>query len=410
MITIEKEKCCGCSACYNICPTHSIEMKADEEGFLYPVIDEKSCIKCGLCHKVCSFKTKASERLSVPKTIAAKALNSTIREKSSSGGIFSVLAEAVLDNKGIVYGVSLSNDLKKAMHIRATNKAEYEKLRGSKYLQAEVGDVFQHVKDDLISGKEVLFSGVPCQIDGLKQFLGKEFAGLLTVEVVCHGVPSPKLWQKYLLDIEEQYNANVIGVNFREKRNASRDFGLEEDENRIYYFVSQKQNPYMRMFLRNLCLRPSCYSCNAKTHESSADLTLADFWGIERILPDMDDTKGTSLVFIHSEKGTNAINSVNKSLLYREVDFKTVIEENSSYYLSSVKPEARNNFFNDLSNKDFSYLTNKYVLSTQKGVRFKCVRLMRKIESVIKGEKTAKKIKFEYGLMIEMEKKNNPKY
>src|SRR5699024_9756441 len=131
--------------------------------------------------------------------------------------------------------------------------------------------------------------------------------------------PSPKLWQKYLLDIEEQYNANVIGVNFREKRNASRDFGLEEDENRIYYFVSQKQNPYMRMFLRNLCLRPSCYSCNAKTHESSADLTLADFWGIERILPDMDDTKGTSLVFIHSEKGTNAINSVNKSLLYREV-------------------------------------------------------------------------------------------
>ncbi|MGN0811936.1 MAG: Coenzyme F420 hydrogenase/dehydrogenase, beta subunit C-terminal domain, partial [Candidatus Coproplasma sp.] len=271
-------------------------MAQDEEGFLYPQVNESNCVNCGLCESVCPFEKIEPARLAKPISYAVKIKDFEIREKSSSGGFFSVLANEIIAQNGVVYGAAMCEGNKSAQHIRVDSFKGLEALRTSKYLQSAMNDIYKQVLADLKIGKKVLFSGVPCQINGLRLFLRKEYENLLCVEVICHGVPSPALWKKYVEYLEKKYTADIQDVNFRSKKHGWNKFGLTVKGDNIEQYESAGDDPYMRMFLRDYCLRPSCYDCNAKRLESMADLTIADFWGINNVIPEFNDDIGVSLV------------------------------------------------------------------------------------------------------------------
>ena len=242
-----------------------------------------------------------------------------VRLSSSSGAVFSSLAEYVLEQQGVVYGVAMSTDCYSAEFISVTSKEQLTKLRGSKYLQAKVGNTYKSLKADLMSGKLVLFSGTGCQVNGLKSFLGKEYENLICVDVICHGAPSPTLWRKYVTYQEQKNGGKLKGINFRCKDDSWTDFGMKEicenipgDETKKLY-ISKDKDAYMQMFLRNYCLRPSCYECTAKKVKMS-DLTIADFWGINDVARDMNDGMGTSLALIRTEKGKDIFEKISSSM------------------------------------------------------------------------------------------------
>lgn len=319
----DKSKCCACSACASICPKRCIVMQEDEEGFLYPKVDTSSCIDCDLCRKVCPILHQGAPRLPL-EVYAAKNKDEKIRMSSSSGGIFTQLAEKVIDNGGVVFGARF-NEKWEVVHDCVENKCAIAAFRGSKYVQSRVGDNFAKVKQLLLSGRKVLFTGTPCQVAGLKKYLGKEYDNLFTVDVVCHGVPSPKVWRIYLREIARKGGKNSVswhsihgrdalvkGISFRDKRSGWKKFSFaltlseataDGEQNTVLLSSVFTENPYMNAFLSNLSLRPSCFSCIAKAGKSCSDIMLGDFWGIEDVLPGFDDDKGCSLVLVYSSKG-----------------------------------------------------------------------------------------------------------
>lgn len=297
-------------------------------------------------------------------TYAAIYNDEKIRENSSSGGVFSLLAEQV----DVVYGVTMTEDCYDAEMIRV--EEDITSLRGSKYFQAKVGDAFKNVKKDLEDGKQVLFSGTGCQINGLNCFLGKEYDTLICVDVICHGTPSPKLWREYVLFQERKYG-KLERVNFRCKDDSWVDFGIME--NQLYF--SKDTDPFMRMFLRNYCLRPSCYNCHAKYYKTS-DVTIADFWGIENVAPEMNDGKGTSLVITRTDKGQALFDSVKSKLKWKEVDYNDGVKQNPSEYSSVERPSQRNTFFVDLCSLSFEEMQRKYAADVKISFLRKVIRKM----------------------------------
>lgn len=399
---IDKTKCCGCSACVNACPKQCITMEQDEEGFLYPKVNESDCVNCGLCDSVCPFEKTEPARLLKPISYAVKIKDSETREKSSSGGVFSVLANAILSQNGVVYGAAMSGDNKSVRHIRVDSNDGLEVLRTSKYLQSETTDVYKQVLKDLNVGKKVLFSGVPCQINGLRLFLRKEYENLICIEVICHGVPSPALWKKYVEYLENKYKSDVQRVNFRSKKHGWKNFGLEVKGDITTQYKSIEDDPYMKMFLRDYCLRPSCYDCNAKKLESMADLTIADFWGISNVIPKFNDDRGVSLVLLQSQKGINIFNDVKNQTEYCEVDFDKAIKCNPAYAVSAKRPTQRDTFFIDMNVLNFRALEKKYV---EDSFKRKCKKLIKrsflwKIFVKITRRGGVNHKSFEYGLMI----------
>lgn len=310
-------------------------------------------------------------------------VDSSKRQSSSSGAVFSSLAEYIISKNGVVYGVAMSDDCYSAEFIAVTDNDGLIKLRGSKYLQAKVGDTFRRIKSDLLNGKLVLFTGTGCQVNGLKSFLGTEYNNLICVDVICHGVPSPTLWRKYV-----QYQEKVIGgklksINFRCKDRGWADYGMKEvikesqqlAEKEIY--ISKNEDPYMQMFLRNYCLRPSCYNCSAKKVKMS-DISIADFWGITKVAPEMNDGLGTSLVLVRTNKGNDVFRQICKDLKLKEVSYEDGVRGNVVEYKSCSLPPQRDKFFDDMNNLEFEDLKKKYVVRTT----FK-TRVKRKVESVI---------------------------
>lgn len=309
MINItDKCNCCGCTGCVNVCPKACISMSEDKEGFLYPVVDSVKCIDCGLCEKVCPVLHPLKNEAE-PLVYAAINNDESIRMQSSSGGIFTLLAESVIDRGGVVFGVCFDRDWN-VVHDYTETKEGLAKFRGSKYVQSNLGNSFSLVKTFLNSGREVLFSGTPCQVAGLKNYLRKSYSNLLTVDLVCHGVPSPDVWRKYLQEticrvfgIRNKNNAvnpgdYITDISFRAK-----DIGWKKFSFKIKYkdgrteMMPFYENPYMNTFLLDISLRPSCYSCPAKLHNVQSDMTLADFWGVNNINPFIDDDKGCGLIY-----------------------------------------------------------------------------------------------------------------
>ena len=337
MINInEKTQCCGCSSCFNICPKQAISMEYDSDGFLYPFVDKSKCIKCGLCLKVCpintaeDFKIGRLEDLQPPRKTAivknkvlevygAKNKNIDEQVKSSSGGMFSIFANYVLDNNGIVFGASFDSNWK-VVHKYIDKKDNLDDLRRSKYVQSDINTTYKQAKQFLDDNKLVLFTGTPCQIGGLKSFLQKDYENLLTADIICHGVPSSKVWGKFL---EENFNLKQMkDINFRDKyigwisffdsynikgkqyKSLIQKFIKLIKVKRITsMFVSQYlYSSYFKGFLKNLFLRPSCHNCSFKSNVKS-DFALGDLWGINNILPEMYDKKGVSVLTINSQKG-----------------------------------------------------------------------------------------------------------
>lgn len=314
--------------------------------------------------------------------------NEEIRMDSSSGGVFSALAMYCLRHGGVVYGVAISDDCYSAEFVSVTDPAGLCRLRGSKYLQAKAGDVHRQVKDDLESGKMVLFSGTGCQVNGLKGFLGKEYGSLLCVDVICHGVPSPALWKKYAQYQEQKNGGKLKRVDFRCKEDGWVGFGMKVDMEggsggmgkSIY--SSKDEDPYMQMFLRDVCLRPSCYSCRAKRTRRS-DLTIADFWGVDQVAPEMNDNKGTSLVLVRTEFGEKFLGEISEELRLKEVAYEDGVRHNLAECQSAAKPAQRAAFFPDMRNMSFEELEKKYAAPAKTAILKKWKRKLKKILSYI---------------------------
>lgn len=354
----DKCKCCGCEACAQKCPRQCIQMRTDKEGFWYPEVNKIECIDCGLCEKVCPI-INSNEIKRPLKVYAAINPNEEIRQNSSSGGIFSLLAQYVLSKEGVVFGAKFNNK-QEVIHGYCENGEGLSAFRGSKYVQSRIGDSYKQAEAFLKVGRKVLFSGTSCQIAGLHKFLRKKYENLLTIDVVCHGVPSPLVWEKYYEELllkkvlkEKQLTFSNIHVSFRDKSNGWKKYNLlVQNQHNILYKECFSENLFMKIFLQNISLRPSCYACPAKLGKSGSDITLADYWGIEHHYPEMDDDKGTSLVMINTEKGFDTF--LQMKCKVQETNYAQAFEYNPSIERSVQVPALRSFFFKRLEKGDYN--------------------------------------------------------
>lgn len=367
IIITDKAKCCGCNACVQRCPKQCITMHEDEEGFLYPEVDVKDCIDCGLCEKVCPVLNQSESRLPL-QVFAAKNKNEEQRLRSSSGGVFILLAERIIKQGGVVFGARFDKNWE-VEHAFAETIEELQPLMRSKYVQSRIGNTYCEVEHFLKEGRQVLFVGTSCQIASLKNFLRKDYENLLAVDFICHGVPSPRVWRKYLEDIKSECGkvskSKISGVNFREKQLGGycwKKFGFVvrakhtnmENEDSILLSSDFEANTYMCGFLANLYLRPSCYQCPAKAGCSQSDLTIGDFWGIDKFRPDFDDDKGVGAVLVYSLKGEKILHALGLDII--PMSYSQVTDSNSSIYSSVALTHRRKRFWKFyLKGNDIAY-------------------------------------------------------
>lgn len=388
MIDIKNnEDCCGCNACVQRCPKDCISMHEDHEGFLYPVVDKNNCINCDLCRKVCPIINQEEPRHPL-KVYAAKNKNEQIRKESSSGGVFTLLAEQILKDRGVVFGAKF-NDKWEVIHDYTETLDGLTAFRGSKYVQSCIGETYKQTEEFLKQGRKVLFSGTPCQIAGLNMFLRKKYDNLFTVDLICHGVPSPKVFRLYLEEIikikTKKTTPVITHINFRDKTVGWKKYGFailgsnlkgEMNKNSILLSETLDKNIFMRGFLRDLYLRPSCHACPSKSLKSGSDITIADYWGIGNYYPEFDDDKGISLIIVNTVKGSLIFNK--SSLDCYETNLETAIRFNSSFTNSVIMPKERSDFFCELNRKKsiirlIKYYTNQNVWQKAKIKFYKLV-------------------------------------
>ena len=350
MIDIKnKEDCCGCKACIQICPKKCIDVDIDNEGFWYPEVDINRCIDCGLCEKVCPELADLKKREPI-KCYAAKNQCDEIRLKSSSGGVFTELARLVLDKKGVVFGAEFDNNWN-VVHGFTETFEELSRFRGSKYVQSDTAQSFKQAKEYLDSGRYVLFTGTPCQIAGLSLFLRKEYSNLITMDFICHGVPSPEVWSLYLKKIAPKYK--IIKISFRNKYYGWKRFSMNiKDSNNNVILETLDKNIYMKGFLKDLYLRPSCHSCSVKGFKSTSDITVGDYWGVNSIIPQVDDDKGLSAVMLNTRKGHDLYNAL--SIFNVETTLTDIKRNNPSIFTSVAPHKSRLEFFDKYKTVDLT--------------------------------------------------------
>lgn len=374
-----KYNCVGCYACKQVCPTGCITMIEDHEGFIYPKIDKNLCADCSLCENVCPVIQKP-ESGKVPQLVfGAKNKDPFIREQSSSGGIFTLLAEGVINQGGVVFGAKFDKNWD-VIHGYSETLDGLSAFRGSKYVQSRIGETFKQAKDFLKQGRKVLFSGTPCQIAGLNLFLKKKYENLLTVDFICHGVPSPLVWRKYIEGITKSGEV-LKNVNFRNKKHGWKHFSFshanEKNAQTTEYIKTLNENIFLRGFLRDLYLRPSCHECPAKELRSNSNITIADFWGIEVIFPEHDDDKGHSLVLLNDDKAIQAYEHIKNLISDFKTDYNLVRKYNKAVYMSICPHKNRELFFEKLSQtSDVSTLIEQCI---KLSLKEKSVKLIRRI-------------------------------
>ncbi len=352
--------CSGCSACKSICPKQAITMIANKDGFLYPFINRDKCINCKLCEKICPLGKKIVPTIN--KVYAAKSSNKNVVLASSSGGVFYELAKYVFKNNGYVCGAAFDSNFQ-VHHIVIDNIEQLPQIMTSKYVQSRMEDCFSEIKNYLSTGKLVLFSGTPCQSNGLKSYLKKTYDNLICIDIICHGVPSPRIWS-YELNKYKKYNKTPIkSITFRDKRISWQEYGYSCTycDNSELYNIHQNTT-YSKAFLNDLNLRKSCYCCKAKGTNRASDMTLGDFWGCDNLQISINDNNyGLSLVIIHTDKGLSLINKLNLKL--EEVD-EMVLNNNPSYFYSSLEYKKRNSYMNKVSEFNYDELTEKMTKKT----------------------------------------------
>lgn len=322
----DKSQCCGCEACSQRCPQACITMQEDERGFRYPVVDQDACIDCHLCEQVCPCLNKPEEKETLA-CFAAIHPDGEIRHSSSSGGIFTLLADRVINNGGVVFGARF-NEKWEVVHDYTESVDSLSAFRGSKYVQSVIGKSYIQSEEFLKQGREVLFTGTPCQIAGLKLFLRKDYPNLIAVEVACHGVPSPGVWRNYL-----QAQKNVAEVNFRDKSTGWRNYSVLIGRKKRHH----DDDDYMICYLTNHTIRESCFACPSKQGKSGADILMADLWGIKALPSLQDDNKGTSAILVYSSRGLGLLKQC--GIDFTDVDADTVIKYNPSIRDCAHRPD-----------------------------------------------------------------------
>lgn len=358
MIRIEKpENCCGCSACKSICPKQVITMEPDALGFLYPKVNVDKCIDCGLCEKVCAFNDHydTSLNFNVPLAFGARHKKMQEIEQSRSGAAFIALSDWILDNGGVVYGAGYKDHFRVA-HKRATTKQERDEFRGSKYVQSDMGDVFNQVKTDLKNGLRVLFSGTGCQVAGLSSFIGKKYRdNLYLVDIVCHGVPGPFIWRDYLNYLEKRKGGTVTSVNFRDKGK----FGWTAHKETFQFDKPFSTDMWTFVFYKHIMFRHSCEICHFANLKRPSDITIADFWGWQKTDPNFNaDDKGCSLILCNTEKGLGWFNFCKKDLNWMPAEIENCIQPNLQN--PSKMHRNRMNFERDYKRFGFRYVLYRY--------------------------------------------------
>lgn len=361
-IEIVKLNCTGCRACEQICPKNAITMKENEEGFLYPTIDKSKCINCGLCIEKChAYKNIDLKEPNI--CLALKPVKADIAKKSTSGGLAYLLSSYFVNNGGIVYGSVYDKELY-VKHVRVDNIEDVEKLRGSKYVISDTLDTFSQVKNDLYNNKNVLYIGTACQIAGLKNFLGKHYENLFLIDIVCHGTPSAKIFKKYIEYLEKKYKAKVIEYQFRNKEKKQWGIGytakitLKYADGKINKkYIKADFDPYYSNFLKGNINRESCYLCKYASYmKRPADLTIGDFWGIEKIDSTFYDKNGVSLCIVNTEKGKKLLNCIDREIISKITQIKDAILKNGNLIKSMKRPRIRDKSYQDIdkvSNIDF---------------------------------------------------------
>lgn len=375
----DKHKCCGCTACVSVCPKKCISLSEDTEGFLYPVVDSVKCIDCGLCEQVCPVLRPVKNETE-PLVYAAINNDESVRLQSSSGGVFTLLAESVLDRGGVVFGACFDPNWN-VVHDYTETKEGLTRFRGSKYVQSHVGICFTQVKTFLDSGREVLFSGTPCQVAGLKNYLRKPYSNLFTVDLVCHGVPSPEVWRRYLQEAVcrvygiKKKNVINLGEYISDISFRAKDKGWKKYNIKIIFCNGKVEmmpffeNPYMNVFLSDLSLRPSCYACPTKLHHAQSDITLADFWGVNEIKPDIDDDKGCGLILISCKENFDFLCKMDCKLLQQQ--FSSIIKYNPNILYAVNEPLNRKFFWAVYSRRN---LRKSYMATISRSVIMRIVR------------------------------------
>lgn len=348
--------CCGCAVCSLVCPVHVITMKPDGEGFLYPVIDDSKCIHCKRCIQSCAFSRKEihpytpdEQEDQYPEMYAAKHIDDAVRMASRSGGAFSAITDPILEMGGKVYGCILDNEFN-VIHSRAASKTERDKMRGSKYVQSDLKDTFSLVQKDLSEGKTVLFSGTPCQVAALQTFLGREHDFLYCIDIVCHGVPSPRVWKGYLEWRVVEFG-KCLKVDFRDKARYGWDSHVET--------LNMESNCYSgadftTLFYKKYIIRPSCFNCPYKSVKRPGDISLADFWMIDYVLPGFNDNKGVSQIFVNNSKGKKLLKMGLNNLNCIKTEVKPSIKPSMLKQLQ--EPRFRKHFWNVYNRHNFGYI------------------------------------------------------
>lgn len=380
---IDKPICTGCNACYNICPKNAISMSPDSEGFVYPIVNEKQCVQCGLCQKTCPplNNYKNEDNFKNPEVYAAWSLDEDIRRNSTSGGIFSELAREVLENNGCVVGARYTEN-HMVEHCMINTVEDLEKLRQSKYSQSDIGLVYREIRRCLIDGKKVLFCGTPCHCAGLTSYLQRKYDNLIVCDFICRGINSPKTYTKYLEMLEKKYKSKIEKVIFKNKTYGWNQFAtLIKFKNGEQYLQDRNHDLFMKGYIKhNFYMRLSCHECKFKTMPRVSDITLGDFWGIGQTRPHLDEDKGTSVVFINSTKGRNIFDSIKKNIFFEQCAFEEA-KNGNPYILNPVsKNPNRAKFLKDLDRLPFDRCIKKY---GNENIRYKTKILLKKIKKII---------------------------
>ncbi len=320
-LLVERTRCTACTACASACPKGCISMEADENGFLYPVVDENACTHCGLCNcpLLSPLKTTA-----LPTAYAAYSKDEAVRLQSSSGGVFTELGKLVLAQGGLVYGAAYDSEFR-VVHMEVQDEEGLAALRGAKYAQSDLGNTFSQVKERLQQGRKVLFSGTPCQVAGLQAFLRKDYENLITVDFVCHSVPSPMAWKKYL---ESLGNVKAISLRAKDTGWSRYNYCHKVVTAQGERLIPSGESLYMKLFVDGCISREACGDCQFKGYNRCSDLTLGDFWGIWDVAPEMDDNKGTSVVLCQSKRGADLLRELEGRLIWKQVSLEEASREN----------------------------------------------------------------------------------
>lgn len=365
-----KSMCCGCTACANICPKVAIKMAPDEEGFLYPLVDINSCVDCGLCNKVCPIQQKYEGKTGEVESYVLRTKVNAVLMNSTSGGFITPLAEYVLNKNGVVCGAAYDENFSvKHVVINSTGAYALESIRGSKYVQSSLNDCYKKIKGYLEQSRTVCFIGTTCQVSGLKSFLLKDYDGLITVDLVCHGVPSPKLWSKYLNYQKNKYHSEIKKISFRNKT-----YGYHSGTMKICflngktYYGSARVDYMLKSFFKEIASRPSCYQCSFKTINRCSDYTIYDCWHAAQLVPNLnDDDKGYTNVIVRSEKGKRLFTQIQERYEMYPVNTEKAVELDGVMVKKSAIPHVkRKEFYKGIDEKTLPEQIQQFIPITWK--------------------------------------------